>query len=173
MQAAHHFRFYDGAIRTKIGEGLRTLFVPTEPPPKRLLALLNALDQPNRAPSATEDAVCKKLPRARRTRRRFAGQKRDKVRAGSILKPPAEDAPARANMVVNKKRRAHAKHRSNISEKERIEEIPCGYVVSDANGQPVVYVYRGANEFEALQANVLTIDEALRIAINIAKLREA
>jgi hypothetical protein len=45
--------------------------------------------------------------------------------------------------------------------------------VSDANGQPVVYVYRGANESEELQANVLTIDEALRIAINIAKLREA
>jgi hypothetical protein len=46
MQAAHHFRFYNGAIRTKIGEGLRTLFVPTEPPPKRLLELLHALDQP-------------------------------------------------------------------------------------------------------------------------------
>lgn len=46
LQAAHHFRFYNGAIRTKIGEGLRTLFVPTEPPPKRLLELLHALDQP-------------------------------------------------------------------------------------------------------------------------------
>ena len=46
MQAAHYFRFYNGAIRTKIGEGLRTLFVPTEPPPKRLLELLHALDQP-------------------------------------------------------------------------------------------------------------------------------
>ena len=46
MQAAHHFRLYNGAIRTKIGEGLRTLFVPTEPPPKRLLELLHALDQP-------------------------------------------------------------------------------------------------------------------------------
>jgi len=45
MQAAHHFRFYNGAIRTKIGEGLRTLFVPTQPPPKRLLELLDALDQ--------------------------------------------------------------------------------------------------------------------------------
>jgi hypothetical protein len=45
MQAAHHFRFYNGAIRTKIGEGLRTLFVPTQPTPKRLLELLDALDQ--------------------------------------------------------------------------------------------------------------------------------
>jgi hypothetical protein len=108
--------------------------------------------------------VCKKLPRARGTPGRFSGQKRDKVRAGSIFKPPAEDAAAR---------RAHAKHQSNISEKERIEEIPRGYVVRDANGQPLVYVYRGANESEMSQANMLTIDEALRIAINIAKLREA
>jgi hypothetical protein len=82
--------------------------------------------------------------------------------AQSILKPPAEDAPARRD----------ARHQSNISEKERIEEIPRGYVVRDANGQPLVYVYRSANESEASQADVLTIDEALRIAINIAKLRE-
>jgi hypothetical protein len=78
--------------------------------------------------------------------------------------PSAEDTPAR---------HAHAEHQSNTSEKERIEEIPRGYVVRDANGQPLVYVYRGANESEASQANVLTIDEALRIAINIAKLRDA
>jgi hypothetical protein len=45
--------------------------------------------------------------------------------------------------------------------------------VRGANGQPLVYVYRGVNESEESQANVLTIDEALRIAINIAKLREA
>ena len=43
MQTAHH---YDRAIRTKIGEALRTLFVPTEPTPKRLLELLDALEQP-------------------------------------------------------------------------------------------------------------------------------
>jgi hypothetical protein len=74
-------------------------------------------------------------------------------------------------MVASKKRRAHAKHLSSISEKERIEKIPGGYVVRDANRQPLVYVYPGANESEALQANVLTADEALRIAIHIAKLR--
>jgi hypothetical protein len=158
MQAAQHFRFYNQAIRNEIGEGLRTLFIPTEPPPERLLALLHTLDQPHRATSGTGDEVCKKLPRARRTRGRFAGQKRDKVRAGSILKLPAEDAPVR---------------RTNISKKERIEEIPRGYVVRDANNQPLVYVYRGANESEASQANVLTIDEALQIAISIARLRRA
>jgi hypothetical protein len=59
------------------------------------------------------------------------------------------------------------------SKKERIEEIPRGYVVRDANNQPLVYVYRGANESEASQANVLTIDEALQIAISIARLRRA
>ena len=46
MQTAHHFRLYDRAIRTKIGETLRTLFVPAEPAPERLLELLDALDQP-------------------------------------------------------------------------------------------------------------------------------
>jgi hypothetical protein len=32
------------AIRTKIGEGLRTLFVPAEPSPERILNALDALD---------------------------------------------------------------------------------------------------------------------------------
>jgi hypothetical protein len=163
MQVAHNFRLYNQAIRTKIGEGLRTLFVPTEPPPKKLLALLHTLDLPHRATGGTENEVCRRLPRARRTRGRFAGQKRDKARAGSISKPPVEDASARC---------ASAKHQSNISEKERIVEIPRGYVVRGANGQPLVYVYPGANESEASQANVLTMDEALGIAINIAKLRD-
>lgn len=34
------------AIRTRMGEALRTLFVPTEPSPKRHVKLLHALDQP-------------------------------------------------------------------------------------------------------------------------------
>jgi hypothetical protein len=33
------------AIRTKIGEALRSQLLPTEPPPKRLLDLLQELDQ--------------------------------------------------------------------------------------------------------------------------------
>jgi hypothetical protein len=37
---------YYRAIRTRIGEALRTLFVPAEPSPERLLKLLQALDQP-------------------------------------------------------------------------------------------------------------------------------
>jgi hypothetical protein len=42
--------------------------------------------------------------------------------------------------------------------------------VPGANGQPLVYVYSRDNEAEALQAKVLTADEARRIAINVAKL---
>jgi hypothetical protein len=37
--------FYYRAIRTKIGEALRSQLVPTEPPPERLLDLLQELDQ--------------------------------------------------------------------------------------------------------------------------------
>jgi hypothetical protein len=38
--------FYYRAIRTKIGEALRSHFSPTEPPPERLLDLLQKLDEP-------------------------------------------------------------------------------------------------------------------------------
>jgi hypothetical protein len=50
------------------------------------------------------------------------------------------------------------------------EKMPGGYVVRDANGQALAYVYCRPNEAEALQAKVLTEDEARRIAANIAKL---
>jgi hypothetical protein len=49
--------------------------------------------------------------------------------------------------------------------------IPGGYVVRDANGQALVNIYSRENEAEALQAKVLTADEARRIAINVAKLQ--
>ena len=48
----------------------------------------------------------------------------------------------------------------------RADKMPGGYVVRDANGQALVYVYSPENEAEALQAKVLTADEARRIAIN-------
>ena len=38
-----------------------------------------------------------------------------------------------------------------------------GYVVRDANSQALDYVYSRANEADALQAKVLTDDEAWRI----------
>ena len=54
----------------------------------------------------------------------------------------------------------------------RADKMPGGYVVRDANGQALVYVYSRENEAEALQAKVLTADEARRVAVNIARLPE-
>ena len=50
------------------------------------------------------------------------------------------------------------------------EEIPGGYRVKDANGQSLAYVYGRETRADADTANVLTMDEARRIARNIAKL---
>jgi hypothetical protein len=50
--------------------------------------------------------------------------------------------------------------------------MPGGYVVRDANGQTLAYVYSRGSDSEARQAKVLTKDEARRIAVNIARLPE-
>ena len=52
----------------------------------------------------------------------------------------------------------------------RVEKIPGGYVVRDPNGQALAYVYSRATETDAMQAKVLTDDEARRVAANIARL---
>jgi hypothetical protein len=52
------------------------------------------------------------------------------------------------------------------------DTIPGGYVVRDANGQALVYIYSRDNESDALQAKVLTKNEARRIAVNVARLPE-
>jgi hypothetical protein len=52
----------------------------------------------------------------------------------------------------------------------RAEKIPGGYVVRDANGQALAYVYSRSTEADAMQAKVLTEDEARRVAINIVRL---
>jgi hypothetical protein len=51
----------------------------------------------------------------------------------------------------------------------RADKIPGGYVVRDANGQALAYLYSRENPTEALQAKMLTPDEARRIAANIAR----
>jgi hypothetical protein len=51
-----------------------------------------------------------------------------------------------------------------------VEEIPGGYKVKDANGQSLAYVYGRETRADAETAHVLTMDEARRIATNIAKL---
>jgi hypothetical protein len=47
-----------------------------------------------------------------------------------------------------------------------------GFVVRDARGQSIAHVSGRETEVEARQANVLTADEARRIAVNIARLPE-
>jgi hypothetical protein len=54
----------------------------------------------------------------------------------------------------------------------RVDKIPGGCVVRDANGQALACVCSRENEAEARQAKVLTNDKARRIAINIAQLPE-
>jgi hypothetical protein len=53
------------------------------------------------------------------------------------------------------------------------DTMPGGYIVRDANGQALAYVYSRDNPAEARQAKVLTKDEARRIAVNIARPRAA
>jgi hypothetical protein len=51
-----------------------------------------------------------------------------------------------------------------------VEQIPGGYKVVDAAGQALAYVYGRETKADADIAKVLTMDEARRIAANIAKL---
>ena len=54
----------------------------------------------------------------------------------------------------------------------RADKTPGGYAIRDATGQAVAWVYSRPTLAEAMQAKVLTPDEARRIAINIARLPE-
>jgi hypothetical protein len=54
----------------------------------------------------------------------------------------------------------------------RADKSPGGYVVRDADGQALAYVYSRQDPNEARQAKVLTADEARPIASNIARLPE-
>jgi hypothetical protein len=52
------------------------------------------------------------------------------------------------------------------------DPMPGGYVVRDANGQALAFVYSRDSDSEERQAKVLTKDEARRIAVNVARLPE-
>ena len=54
----------------------------------------------------------------------------------------------------------------------REEKFSGGYVVRDATGQALAYLYARSTESEAVEARQLTFDEARRIAVNIARLPE-
>jgi hypothetical protein len=54
----------------------------------------------------------------------------------------------------------------------KVEQIPDGYKVIDVTGQALAYVYARETKAQADTAKVLTMDEARRIAANIAKLPE-
>jgi hypothetical protein len=51
-----------------------------------------------------------------------------------------------------------------------VEAIDAGFKVVDATGQSLAYVYGHVDSRDAGIANALTLDEARRIAANIAKL---
>jgi hypothetical protein len=51
-----------------------------------------------------------------------------------------------------------------------VEAIPGGFKVIDANKQSIAYVYGRETKADADIARVLTLEEARRIASNIAKL---
>jgi 2-methylisocitrate lyase-like PEP mutase family enzyme len=51
-----------------------------------------------------------------------------------------------------------------------VEPIDAGFKVIDANGQGIAYVYGHPDKRDAETAKSLTLDEARRIASNIAKL---
>jgi hypothetical protein len=48
----------------------------------------------------------------------------------------------------------------------REEKFSGGYVVRDATGQALAYLYARSTESEAIAAKRLTMDEARRIAVN-------
>jgi hypothetical protein len=52
----------------------------------------------------------------------------------------------------------------------RVESVDAGFKVIDANGQSIAYIYGHADKRDAETAKALTLDEARRIASNIAKL---
>lgn len=54
----------------------------------------------------------------------------------------------------------------------RADKTPGGYAIRDATGQAVAWVYCRPTLAEAMQAKVLTPDEARRITTNIARLPE-
>lgn len=52
----------------------------------------------------------------------------------------------------------------------RVDKIPGGYTVRNSNNFAVAYIYGRPTQAEASAAKQMTLDEARRIAVNIARL---
>jgi hypothetical protein len=76
--------------------------------------------------------------------------------------PPALRAACYASPMTTPSRRSPAPWHA--------DKTPGGYAIRDATGQAVAWVCSRPTLAEAMQAKVLTPDEARRIAINIARL---
>jgi hypothetical protein len=54
----------------------------------------------------------------------------------------------------------------------KVRELQESYLVEDASGQPIAYLYWDNDDARRMQTKRLTQDEARRIAANIARLPE-
>jgi hypothetical protein len=95
------------------------------------------------------------------------------------LVPPAEAAPllwSSAPLAAEQERplvvAAIAESPRRFPSPWHADPMPGGYVIRDANGEALAYLYGRETEADARQAKVLTKDEARRIAVYIARLPE-
>src|SRR5262249_4041370 len=109
-------------------------------------------------------------PRAQgRQTRRPAGGAVDQVRADHQPPDRADARPHRARQAACRRRRGDRMTR-RLPPPWHADQFSGGYVVRGANGSAVAYVYGRSTEAEALEAKQMTMDEARRVASNIAKL---
>jgi hypothetical protein len=83
---------------------------------------------------------------------------------------PCRAAILDGEVVVQDKRAASDFEDRRFKVPWSTEPIPGGYVVKDASGNSLAYVYGRETREQADTAKVLTMDEARRVASNIAKL---
>src|SRR5262245_6783052 len=83
-----------------------------------------------------------------------------------------QGAGARSAAIAARPRRRGGRVKGHLPPPWRADKFSGGYVVRDANGFAVAYVYGRSTEAEAMEAKQMTMDEARRVASNIAKLPE-
>ena len=81
------------------------------------------------------------------------------------MRRPQDEPPGAVSFVFSD-------HDPSLPATWTVEQIPGGYKVMDANGQSLAYCYGRETQADADIAKVLTMDNARRIAANIAKLPE-